>query len=114
MTFSIWTNSFCYFFTVDIDTYYGIIDTNVLNGDDMYRRKVYVEVVLRQDTDGHKRPLSIRWEDGEVYEIDRLKDVRLAASLKVGGYGWRYTVFIEGKETYLFEEDNRWFVEAKV
>ncbi len=104
----------CYFFTVDFGAYYAIINTNVLIGDGMYRRKVYVEVVLKQDIDGHKRPLSIRWEDGEVYEIDRLKDVRLAASLRVGGYGLRYTVFIEGKETYLFEEDNRWFVEAKV
>lgn len=80
----------------------------------MSRRKVYVEVVLRQDTDGNKRPLNIKWLDGSIYEIDRLKDVRLAASLKVGGCGIRYTVFIEGRETYLFEEGNRWFVEAKV
>lgn len=79
----------------------------------MDRKKVYVEVVLKQDTDGNKRPLTIKWLDGKMYEIDRLKDVRRAASLKVGGCGMRYTVFIEGKETYLFEEDDRWFVEAK-
>jgi hypothetical protein len=79
----------------------------------MERRKVYVEVILKQDVDGNKRPLSIRWEDGQVFEVDRLKDVRRAASLKCGGCGLRYTVVIDGKETYLFEEDNKWFVEAK-
>ena len=80
----------------------------------MERRKVFVEVTLKQSADGHKRPLTILWEDGCVYEIDRLVDIRRAASTKVGGCGVRYTVIICGKETYLFEEDNRWFVEAKV
>lgn len=78
------------------------------------RKKVYVEVVLKQDVDGNKRPLSIKWTDGTVFDIDRLKDVRPASSLKVGGYGTRYTVYILGRETYLFEERNKWFVEAKV
>lgn len=80
----------------------------------MARRKVYVEVVLKQDTDGKKYPLSIKWRDGEVYDVDRLCDVRMAASLRVGGCGLRYTVYVEGKQTYLFEEGNKWFVEAKI
>ncbi len=36
-----------------------------------------------------------------------------AASQKVGGGGIRYTVLICGKESYLFQEGNKWFVEAK-
>ena len=76
-------------------------------------RKVYVPVSVDVDTEGNIRPRSIRWKDGRVYEIDRLKYRCRAASTKVGGCGMRYTVMIEGKETYLFEEDGRWFVEAK-
>lgn len=75
--------------------------------------KVYVPVTLDVDSDGNIYPRSIVWEDGHVYEIDRLKYRCHAASTKVGGCGMRYTVMIEGKETYLFEEDGRWFVEAK-
>jgi hypothetical protein len=33
--------------------------------------------------------------------------------MKVGGVGERYTVRIKGKETYLFFENNKWFVEEK-
>ena len=74
-------------------------------------RKVYVAVNLDVDIEGKIRPRSIRWEDGHVYEIDRLKQRIRAASTKVCGI--RYTVMICGKETYLFNEDDRWFVEAK-
>ena len=45
--------------------------------------------------------------------MDRLLDVRRAAALKAGGHGLRYTVRILGRETYLFEDEGRWFVEAK-
>ena len=76
-------------------------------------RKVYVAVNLDVEKKKKIRPRSIRWEDGHVYEIDRLKQRIRAASTKVGGCGIRYTVMICGKETYLFNEDDRWFVEAK-
>ena len=36
-------------------------------------RKVYVPVNLDVDADGNIRPRLIRWIDGRVYEIDRLK-----------------------------------------
>ena len=77
------------------------------------RKKIYVEVLLKQDKDGNTRPLQIVWEDGTVFEIERLIHRCRAASLKVGGGGIRYTVQIHGRETFLFEEDGRWFVEAK-
>lgn len=77
-------------------------------------RKVYVDITLKQDKEGNIRPISFEWEDGHIYEIDRLKKVQRAAALKVGGSGIRYTVMICGKERYLFQEDEgKWFLEAK-
>lgn len=76
-------------------------------------RKVFVEVTAKFDTEGIITPLSLLWEDGTVYEIDRVLDVRRAASLKAGGIGIRYTVKIDGKQSYLYYEEPKWFVEAK-
>ena len=76
-------------------------------------RKVFVTVTAEHDSNGSCRPLSITWEDGRICEIDRIMDIRQAASLKAGGCGIRYTCRIRGRETYLFDEDGRWFVEAR-
>lgn len=75
--------------------------------------KRYVDVIARFYEDGRLVPLAIWWTDGEKYEIDRVLDVRPAASLKAGGAGMRYTCRIQGHEKYLWLEENRWFVEAK-
>ena len=75
--------------------------------------RVYVKVIVACDTDGRRRPLAVEGQDGRRFEIDRLLDVRRAASTKAGGQGIRYTVRVLGRETYLFEEENRWFVEAR-
>ena len=51
-------------------------------------------------------------KDGVEYEISKVKDIRRAASLKAGGAGMRYTCVVDGKEVYLFYEDNNmWFME---
>ena len=76
-------------------------------------RKVYVEVTARFDAEGRITPLSLTWEDGTVFEIDRVQDSRRAASLKAGGNGMRYTVRIGNQQSYLYYEDPRWFVEGK-
>ena len=76
-------------------------------------RKVDVPVLLAVDADGQKRPKKIRWTDGSAYAIDKVLNVCRAASTKVGGCGMRYTVRIEGRETYLFEEDGKWFIEEE-
>ena len=76
--------------------------------------KVYVEVTAKFSKDGRLLPLSVRWQDGLVYEIQRITDIRRAASLKAGGAGMRYTCIIDGKESHLFYEDNNmWFVEGR-
>ena len=76
-------------------------------------RKVYVEVTAHFDLEGNMMPLEILWEDGRRFEVDRVLDRRRAASLKAGGVGNRYLSRIRGKETYLFYEGPRWFVEGK-
>ena len=78
------------------------------------RYKVFVRVTLDVARDGRIRPMTIEWLDGHIYTVDKLKDVRRAASTKVGGVGMRYTVLIAGRETYLFYEEGRWYVESKV
>lgn len=75
--------------------------------------KVYVAVNARFDTEGRILPLSITWEDGREYGIDRVLDIRRAASLKAGGAGIRYCIKIGHTETNLFLEENKWFVERR-
>jgi hypothetical protein len=76
-------------------------------------QKVFVSVVVRFNPEGDMRPLFLIWEDGRKYEIDRILDVRPAASLKAGGTGLRYRCRICGRETYLYYEGPRWFMEGK-
>ena len=84
--------------------------------------KIYVPVQADFDASGRMVPRRLRWTDGEIYEIDRVLDLRPAAAQKAGGQGDRYTVRIREQETFLFFEHDpdgesgmpgRWFVERK-
>ena len=84
--------------------------------------KVYVPVEVAFDENGQMYPRVIPWEDGKKYEIDRLLDVRPAPAARAGGQGDRYTIRMNGRETYIFFEHNaeygsqitgRWFVERR-
>lgn len=84
--------------------------------------KVYVDVTAKFNADGLLIPTSIIWEDGRRYVIDKVTDIRQAAAMKAGGQGDRYTVWINGRQSYLFFERSteltgnyigRWFVERK-
>ncbi len=84
-------------------------------------QKQYVTVEIRHDKDGNIRPLSVTLvEAGEeqTFPIDRLKYICRAASTKVGGFGTRYTIMINGRGTFLFheffEDEGRWFMEMPV
>lgn len=76
-------------------------------------RKVYVGVKAEVSTAGDWKPLSITWEDGRVFEIDRVTDIRRAASMGAGGTGIRYTCIIRDQPKYLYYENPRWFMEGK-
>ena len=75
--------------------------------------KVYIDVNEDRLADGTVLPCAITWEDGMRYEIDQIMDIRKAASLKCGGAGLRYTVRIGESVTYMWFEENRWFVKRK-
>jgi hypothetical protein len=83
--------------------------------------KVYVPVNAIFEADGTMIPTDLIWEDGRKYHIDRVLDVRRAAA-KSGGHGDRYTIRVNGRQSYLFFERNivlqgnnigQWFVEKK-
>lgn len=81
----------------------------------MFYKKVYVRVNADIRPDGFVRPLTLTWDDGckhEVFEIDRVIDVRKGASRKAGGIGLRYLVRIRGKEKVLWYENPAWFIEV--
>lgn len=73
--------------------------------------KVYVKVRVDFLFDGTIKPLKFRSESGQPIIIDKILDVREAASLKAGGQGLRYTCLINDQILYLFFEDPYWFVE---
>lgn len=79
---------------------------------EVQRRKRYVPVVVRFDTEGQLRPLEIEFDEAHKYPIDRVLDVCRAACQSVGGVGVRYTVQVQGHERYLWLEKNKWFVES--
>ena len=77
-------------------------------------KKEYVSILAQINIDGTIQPLCVLLEDGRKYDIDEVKDKCRAASLRAGGRGIRYTIRIGARDTYLFDEDGRWFVELRV
>ena len=59
--------------------------------------KRYVKVRADFELDGRIRPLLFREEDGPAFRIDRVLDVRQAASRKAGGQG-AVLVYRAGRE----------------
>lgn len=80
----------------------------------MGAEKVYVEVIARFTPEGKLMPLSLRWEDGVSYPIQRVTEVCHRSSLKAGGAGIRYTCQFGRHFRFLFLEEDRWFVEREV
>lgn len=78
------------------------------------REKRYVQVVSSTSPDGDVTPLVIVWNDGRRYRVSRVLDRRRAYSETTGATGLRYTVRVGRRVTYLYYEDPRWFVEARV
>lgn len=84
--------------------------------------KVYVGAKAKFNADGVMIPTSVIWEDGHEYIIDKVTDVRQAAAMRAGGQGDRYTIWVNGRQSYLFFERStaltgnnigRWFVERR-
>lgn len=72
-----------------------------------------VSVIAIMNSSGHVVPLSVIWNDGRKFDIDKVSDIRKSASTKGGGAGLRYTCKICGKEKYLWLDGCKWFIEIK-
>lgn len=76
--------------------------------------KVYVEVTARFTSDGRMEPLSLVWEDGRTFRIDRVLSRQRMASRKAGGVGILYLCRVGGSVIHLYYEENyRWFTERR-
>ena len=77
----------------------------------MERYKRYIDVELLQQKDGTIIPLSLVWNDGRKFNIDKVisKEKRISS---VGGCGMRFTCLIQGKMRYLYLEKDKWFIES--
>ena len=70
-----------------------------------------VSVIARMDISGKVTPLFLIWENGKIYEIDKVLDIRKKASTKGGGMGLRYLCKFGNHERYLWLDEYIWFVE---
>lgn len=77
------------------------------------RRKQYVEVVAIHHIDGSVRPQKIVLATGPVFEIEDSRETMRGKACTTGELARRYVVKIRGKETFLYQDGERWFVEMK-
>lgn len=75
----------------------------------LYKR--YIDVVTMINKEGSLIPLMLVWDNGTKYPIDKVLEVRNAAS-QVGGSGVLFRCKIGAVERNLFFERNRWFIES--
>ena len=84
--------------------------------------KVYVNARVDFNSDGRMMPRRITWENGEKYTVDRVVDIKPAPALRSGGQGDRYTIIVNGIQSYIWFERSaditganlgKWFVERR-
>lgn len=74
--------------------------------------KKFVRCLVEFDENGVKTPKQIVFND-KTFVVDKVLEIKNCASFKVGGIGERYLVRINNKQTFIFFEEGKWFVEAK-
>lgn len=77
------------------------------------RRKQYVEVNADHEIDGSVQPQKITLKDGKTFKVDEVRKVIKVATLSQFPTTNRYTVVVNGKETFLYEDGGKWFVWMK-
>ena len=75
-------------------------------------RRIYVNMVVRYDSEGTVTPLWIEWSNGKRYEIDKILSVESNGSLRIGVTGYRFCVRILGRERQLLFDGRRWHIEV--
>ena len=73
-------------------------------------RKVPVGVLAQFDATGRLLPVSITWENGRVYNIDRLLAARVS---RLNRENRRYDIVIHAQETHLYRTGDQWYMMAE-
>ena len=82
----------------------------------------YVRVLGEFDPNGNLRPVKIAIPDVGVFRVERVLDTRALSTTKAGGRGYRYSIMVEGVQSYIYFEPsgeikgNRlgaWYIEQK-
>ncbi len=76
--------------------------------------KQYVDVICMYQRNGQIKPLSVLWNNGCEYRIDRITQVVPATSSYSGHKGLRFTCMFGCNERYLFLDEGKWFIEQVV
>ena len=74
------------------------------------RKEITVSALMKPSRE--VLPLSVVWEDGRVFEVDKILDIRPSAGTNGGGMGLRYRVRILGQEKFLYLDGYVWFIEV--
>lgn len=70
-----------------------------------------VDMIAHMTKNGLPIPLTLIWEDGRKFEIEKVLNTQKCASLKGGGMGIRFKVLIEAREKFIWLDEYVWFVE---
>ena len=73
-------------------------------------KRVYVQIDSERLESGEIVPLRITWQDGRIWESDRV--IHACASLDGEYEGIRYTVIIGSAEKYIYRAGHAWYVMA--
>ena len=73
-------------------------------------RKVPVGVLAQFDAEGRLLPMSVTWENGRVYHIDRVLGMRVS---RMNRDNHRYDVVIHAQQTCLYRTGDLWYMEAE-
>lgn len=79
--------------------------------------KKYVAMRLHVDAAGTVRPIAVEWDDGQLFEVQKVLSAAMSPPPHVGAMlTMRYDCVVEGSERALFHETqtNRWFVERLI
>ena len=93
------------------------VDSNYSNLDYRNEHKVYARVIAIHNLGGEINPIKIAPEGMEPLKIDRIIEVKMAASTKAGGQGIRYICLassVDGVQSTitLYHDADDWYMEV--
>ena len=73
-------------------------------------KKIYVQVDSERQESGEVIPLTVSWQDGRIWNIDRVLHSCISRDGECEGI--RYTVIIGSAEKYIYRAGHAWYVMA--